>query len=140
MAYCSESDLKARFGDQEIDDLLDRDNDSSADTNALSSAQADCDAQIDGYLAAKYSTPLSPVPDIIVGIACNVVRYILWGNKAPEEVRKRYEDARAQLRDIARGVITLPSTSTQVETAGGIEYDEDAYDNRVFTMSTLEDF
>lgn len=140
MSYCTEADLKARFGEQEIDDLLDRDNDSSADTNALASAQADSDAQIDGYLAAKYTTPLSPVPDIIVGIACNIVRYILWGNRAPEEVRKRFEDARSQLRDIARGTITLPSTSVQLETAGGIEYDEDAYDNRVFTMSTLSDF
>ena len=138
MAYCTEADLKARFGDQEIDDLLDRDNDSSADTNALASAQADCDAQIDGYLAALYETPLDPVPDLIVGIACNITRYILWGNNAPEEVRKRFEDARAQLRDIAKGIITLPSDQvSQLSSAGGIEYmDED----RIFTAETLSGF
>lgn len=138
MSYCAEADLKARFGDREVDDLLDRDQDDTADTNALTSAQADCDALIDGYLAAKYTTPLSPVPSIIVGIACNVVRYMLYGNNAPEEVRKRYEDSLKQLKDISNGVITLPSDSvTQLETAGGIEYVEP---DRVFTMSSLSDF
>jgi len=138
MSYCAESDLKARFGEQEIDDLLDRDNSGAADTNALASAQTDCDALINGYLAAKYTTPLDPIPDLIVGIACNVCRYILWGNRAPEEVRKRYEDSLKQLKDISNGVITLPSDQVeQLETAGGISYVEP---DRVFTMSSLSDF
>lgn len=137
MPYCTEANLQARFGEQEIADLLDRDNDDSADTGALASAQTDCDALINGYLAAKYTTPLDPIPDIVVGIACNVVRYILWGNGAPEEVRKRYEDSLKQLKDISNGVITLPSTSVVLETAGGIEYVEP---DRVFTMDSLSDF
>ena len=140
MAYCSEADLKARFGDTEIDDLLDRDNDSSADTNALASAQTDTDAQIDGYLAARYSTPLTTVPDLVVGIACNICRYILWGNNAPEEVRRRFEDSRTQLRDIAKGTITLPTDEiTPMTNGGGVSF-VDTYDDRVFTMSTLSDF
>lgn len=140
MAYCSQSDLEARFGAQEVADLLDLDNDSSADTNRLSSAQGDADALIDGYLSGRYDLPLDTVPAIIVNLACNIVRYLLCGNNAPEEVRKRYEDSLKQLKDISNGVISLPSTTTKPETAGGISYDEDAYDNRVFTMDTLSDF
>jgi phage gp36-like protein len=140
MAYCSESDLQARFGAEEVADLLDRNNDSSPDSDALSSAQGNADATIDGYLNGRYDLPLSPVPTLITDIACNIVRYTLWSNNAPDEVRKRYEDSIARLKDIAKGVISLPSTSTKPETAGGIEYDADAEDNRLFTMSALSDF
>lgn len=140
MAYCSEANLKARFGDQEVDDLLDRDNNDTADTNALASAQTDTDAMIDGYLAARYTTPLTTVPDLIVGIACNVCRYLLWGNNAPEEVRKRYEDSLKQLKDISNGVITLPTDEiTTMSTASGVSY-VDTSETRIFTLSSLSDF
>jgi phage gp36-like protein len=122
MAYATEANLQSRFGTQEIADLLDRDNNSTADTNALSSAQEDTDAIIDGYISGRYDTPLDPVPNVIVNIAANIVRYTLWGNNAPEEVRKRYEDSIKTLKDIQSGKFSLPADTTASESTGGIIY------------------
>lgn len=138
MAYCAKADLVKRFGDREISDLLDRDNDGAEDTRALESAISDADALIDGYLSARYAVPLSSVPALIVSISCDLTRYKLWDDRAPEEVRKRYQDALSQLRDISKGVLSLPSTSTTASSdLGGIEYTEG---DRLFTMDSLRGF
>lgn len=138
MAYCSESDLQARFGTEEIADLLDRDNNSSADTNALSSAQSDADALIDGYISGRYSTPLSTVPNVIVNVACNLVRYTLYSNNAPEEVRNRYKDSIQTLKDIQAGKFSLPVDEVETsESTGGIVYNDDY--TRRFDMTDTND-
>lgn len=138
MGYCAKADLIQRFGDREISDLLDRNNDDTEDTNALTSAIADADALIDGYLCSRYAVPLSSVPALIVSISCDLTRYKLWDDRAPEEVRKRYQDALSQLRDIAKGVLSLPATSTTASSDfGGIEHTDG---DRLFTMDSLRDF
>ena len=138
MAYCSQAELEARFGSDEVADLLDRDNSGAADTGALASAQADADALVDGYLAGRYSVPLASPPVIIVGIAASLVRFNLWGNNAPDEVRKRYDDAVARLKDIAAGRLVIPADVLEpTDDAGGIDY---YAEDRVFTSSSLSGF
>lgn len=139
MAYCTKADLIQRFGQREIDDLLDRDNNSTEDSNTLAATIADADALIDGYLGSRYATPLTTVPALVVGLSCNITRFLLWDDNAPEEVRKRYDDSIGQLKDIARGLLTLPATVTVSETnpTGGVDYEAC---ERVFTMDTLREF
>ncbi len=123
MAYCSQSDLEARFGVQEVADLLDLNNDSSADSGRLASAQSDADALIDGYISGRYDTPLSTVPNVIVNIACNLVRFTLSANNVPEEVQKRYDESIRILKDIAAGKFNLPVDEvSSSESTGGIVY------------------
>lgn len=137
MAYTSQSDLQKHFGSQEVAELLDRDNDGTEDAGVMEHVLLQTDSIIDGYLAALYETPLDPVPQLIACIASDIARYLLYSNGAPEMVQKRYDDAIKQLKDIAKGLITLPSTTAQVTSAGGIEYVEG---DRLFTMDTLRDF
>jgi phage gp36-like protein len=139
MAYCAKTDLEQRFG-TEIAQLLDRNNDSTEDTGVLDTALADTDAEINGYLqGGGYALPLDEVPDLVKAIACDIARYRLWDDRAPEEVRKRYESAISRLRDIARGIIKLPlSDGTAVaQTGGQPDYHEV---ERVFTADTLSGF
>lgn len=138
MAYCTQADLIARFG-AEITELLDKDNSGSEDTNALASAISDADALIDSYIGGRYTVPLSaPIPALINAISCDVTRYKLWGNRAPEHVRQRYDDAVKSLTDIAKAVASLPLTDSAAATgAFGVSYDEP---DRLFTMSNLSDF
>lgn len=139
MTYCAKADLEKRFG-TEIAQLLDRNNDGTEDTGILDTALADTDAEINGYLqGGGYALPLSEVPDLVKAIACDIARYRLWDDRAPEEVRKRYEAAISRLRDIAKGVIRLPlSDGTAVEQTGGAPVYEEV--ERVFTASTLSGF
>ena len=139
MAYCTRDNLVQRFGQREIDDLLDRDNNDSDDTDTLTQTIADADSLIDSYVSAKYQTPLSPVPQIITYISCDITRFMLWDDNAPEEVRKRYDDAIARLKDIAKGMMKLPATAliSIANPSGGVDYYEE---ERVFTRDALAGF
>ena len=139
MAYCTRDNLVQRFGEREIDDLLDRDNNDSDDTDTLTQTIADADSLIDSYVSAKYQTPLSPVPQIITYISCDITRFMLWDDNAPEEVRKRYDDAIARLKDIAKGMMKLPATAliSIANPSGGVDYYEE---ERVFTRDALAGF
>lgn len=139
MAYCTRGDLVQRFGEREIADLLDRNTDGQDDQQALSSRVQDADALIDGYLGAKYAVPIiGSIPQAIKLIACDIVRYLLWDDRAPDEVRKRYEDAVNRLKDYARGIMVLPDLEpAPTNTSGGVDY---YAEERVFTRDTLAGF
>lgn len=105
MSYASEAELRTRFGGQEIDLVSGRDTGEAA--VAIARALADADAEIDAYLEARYALPLTSVPPVLARIACDIARYRLWAERAPEEVRQRYEDARRFLESLARGDVRL---------------------------------
>lgn len=131
MAHTTKSELEARFGIDEIADL--------EEGNDIYAAISDAGGLIDGYLAAKYTLPLAYSPSILVGVASDIARYKLWDERAPEEVRKRYEDALALLKDIARGLISLPpdAKGAAPTSSGGIEYFSQS---RVFDEDSLADY
>jgi len=70
---------------------------------ALNSAQS----EVDGYVGAKYLLPLSVWPVLLTDLTCDVARYKLYKDQAPDAVLKRYEQAIAKLRDIAAGRIKI---------------------------------
>lgn len=142
--YITREELEQRFGPTEIADLLDDDADeteSAAEADSLTAAIADASNLIDGYLASRYTLPLASVPEIVKGWAADIARFRLWADQAPEQVRQRYEDAIAQLKDLAKGLLSLPpgSDGAQPEASGaaGIDYFSNC---RLFTEDTLKDF
>ncbi len=139
MSYSSKAEMIARFGEDEITELTDRLGAGVVDSTVLGKALTDADALIDGYLGGRYTLPLATTPTMLVGIASDVARFKLWDDQAPEEVRKRYEDALAQLKLIAQGVIVLPpdAQGEKPAVAATIEY---FAAERVFTTDTLADY
>ena len=139
MEYCTRGDLVQRFGQTEIADLLDGNNDGQDDQQKLSSRVQDAEALINGYLGAKYAVPVvGTIPQAIKLLACDIVRYLLWDDRAPEEVRKRYDDAVNRLKDYARGLMVLPELpAAPTNTSGGVDY---FAEERVFTRDSLSGF
>lgn len=101
MAYATEADLRQRIGGEEIDAMAER------DALAITRALADADAEIDAYLGGRYALPLADVPAVLIRIACDIARYRLWAERASDEVRRRYEDARRFLEALGKGDVTL---------------------------------
>ncbi len=93
---------------------------------------------IDGYLAVKYVTPITDPPPVLTAYALDIVRYRLYDDAAPEQVKERYANAIAWLRDIAQGKADI-GVPTETIVTGPIERTHDEED-RLFTMATLEDF
>lgn len=139
MAYCTRANLVDRFSETEIADLLDGNNDGQDDQQKLPSRVQDAEALIDGYLGTQYAVPITgTVPQAIVFIACDIVRYLLWDQRAPEEVRNRYNDAVARLKDYSRGIMILPELDKPAtNTTGGVDY---FAEERVFTRDSLSGF
>lgn len=120
MAYATMQDLVERFGEQELIQLTDREQARVIVTEVVERALADADAEVDGYIGARYALPLPRVPILLVGTAANIARFRLMGDATTEEARKRYEDAIKLLRLIARGDVTLPSAEPVPPAADGI--------------------
>lgn len=132
MAYITQSQMAARFGEAEIDELV-------TDTATFTRAEAAAAALIDGYLASRYTLPLTIVPPLVIAWAEDLTRYNLWEERSPEEVRRRQEDALAQLKLLAEGKISLPpgaDGTLPAEPAAPAYYSAE----RVFTSDTLAGF
>lgn len=117
MAHCTQQDLIDRFGEDEITQLADRDRDGTIDADVVTKACDDATAEIDGWLYGRLTLP-ETVPQEVVRRACDVARYLLYDDRASDQVRERYEDALTWLKDVAAGRVTIPGALPPLEEAG----------------------
>lgn len=106
MPYCTVSDMAARFGEQELIDLS-APGQTQVDNTVLDQAIHDAQAEIDGYVSARYQLPLSPVPTVLVRLSCNIARYYLYNDQMNEAVEQSYKDAIRFLKDVSNGHVQL---------------------------------
>ena len=114
MSYASLDDLKKKFGQDELIALTDRVNQTTINANIITRALEDADAEINIYLLKRYQLPLSDTFPLLTILACDIARFRLHTTDPSDEVRKRYEDAKQMLEDIAQGTYDLnqPPTDT----------------------------
>lgn len=107
--------------------------------DAVEEGLEDADAEINPYLQARYTLPLSSTPRVLLNFACDVARYRLHGDRVTEPLRTRYKDAIAFLMSVSRGQadLGLDEDSEATTITGGIQY---SGPDRVFTEDTLKDF
>lgn len=107
MTYATQTDLIERFGELELAQRTNRVDGATIDTVVLGRALADADAEIDSYLATRYTLPLSSTPPVVNRLACDITRYRLFDDGVPETVRVRYLDAVSVLKRLASGDMLL---------------------------------
>jgi len=107
MTYATQIDLVDRFGADELAQRTNRTDGLTIDTVVLERALTDADAEIDSYLAARYTLPLSSTPVVLNRLACDIARYRLYDDGTPATVRQRYEDAVSLLKRMANGDVQL---------------------------------
>ncbi len=141
MTYATAQQMEEQFGLRELIALTDRDNIGVVDSIVLARALGDADAEIDSYLAGRYTLPLSGTFPILVRHACNMARYHLSGVEVTEVevVRNRYKDAIRWLESVRDGKTRLAAD------AAGQPANEPARisvvgSGRTFTSDTLADF
>lgn len=111
MTYATRQDLEEAYGVERVA-LLARqldDEDGSKAALAISRALAGAAAQIDAAVAVRHPLPLpQPVP-LLTQIACDlaVARLASTGDQATDEVHRREDKARADLRAINEGRLNL---------------------------------
>ena len=105
MAYTDLAKLTARFGEDLLLQLADRDGSGAVDDGVVDGAIADTDAAIDGYLAGRYKLPLATTPPLLADLAAAIAIYKLHTYEPDAKIAEDYKDAMRQLRENLKGFI-----------------------------------
>lgn len=118
--YANVQDMVARFGDLEVLQISDRNQDGLIDEAVVNVALADASAEIDAYLG-RYQQPFTETPPILTRLCCDIARYRLTATSGvliTKEIRNRYKiDVLDLLKALAKGDVQLGSTSQGEEVA-----------------------
>lgn len=114
MAYCDLDDIRTMMDEEELIQYTDDFDTGLVQTSVTDKAIAGADSLIDSHIATRYSVPVSPVPDIINGLAMDIAIYKISSRRsqAPDGIRQTYEDAMKYLEKVAAGKIVIPDAST----------------------------
>ncbi len=123
MTYATQQDMVDRFGSTELIQLTDRASLGVIDTAVLGQALADANAEIDAYLAGRYTVGDS-VPLVLKRAACDIARCGLYSDAAPELIITRRKDAVRLLENLAKGAINigLDSAGAVVPVADTVQF------------------
>ena len=102
--YATKEDLVARFGENVLSLALMF----PADVpDPLETALQDACEEVDGYLAVRYPLPLPNVPNNLKRLVCEIARYKLYFEEAPEATEVRYRMAIDFLKGVRDGKNSL---------------------------------
>ncbi len=108
-----------RFRESELIQLTDHDDAGVINDTVLNQAIGDADGEINGWLAGRYDLPLASVPPGLVIKACDIARHHLYDEVVPDVVQKRYDNAIAWLKLVAKGDVSLGLDGAGAEIATG---------------------
>ncbi|MCP4108566.1 MAG: DUF1320 domain-containing protein [Desulfobacteraceae bacterium] len=142
--YCTVTDITDTIPHRILIQLTDDDDTGNPDTGRTEKAIRDASNEIDGHVGVKYSTPLSPVPDIIVKFAVDIAVYNLYGRREqgpPDTKVERYENAVSFLKRVATGKASLgisdPGGNPLLD---GAPIMSRKNPKRIFTRESMRDF
>lgn len=107
MTYATQTDMTDRYGETELIQLTDRTGAGVINVTVLNQALADADAEIDAYLAGRYTIGEDSVPLVLKRAACDIARCNLYSDAAPDLIVTRRKEAVRLLENIAKGTVNL---------------------------------
>lgn len=141
MSYATQAQLVDRFGEQMLVRLTDRGEVATGaiDAAVVTRALADTDALIDGYLAVRYTLPLTATPALVVDLALAIAIWKLHVYQPDAKIEADCKAALATLRDLSRGDVRLDVAGAEPATGdggGAVVTDRD----RPFTADNMTGF
>ncbi len=143
MSYCTMDNIRNQLEEARLIQLTDDEGTGEVATARVEQAISDADEEINGYLGARMSVPVSPVPESLRRLCVDLAVYNLYSRreKVPEHRIERYRCAVRFLEQVALGRISLgqgdpegtPLDPECPETAGGNPL-------RAFARSNLTEF
>lgn len=137
MAYCTDTGLP----EHRLIELTDEARSGMVDIPVVTAAGEWADTMIDGYCGGRYGVPFSPTPELIRGIAQDLMVWKLYLDRSdfqiPEAIRQRYEDAIGLLKRISDGSVVLPIEAPNQELPGVILSKQNT---KVFTDDVLNSY
>jgi phage gp36-like protein len=122
MAYATQLDISESYGDRILLIVADRKKRGIVDTEAVTRALDSASAEIDSYLGIRYKTLPLPNPSEMLKTCCmDIAIYRMSPNETAltDEIRKRYDDAIAWLKLVAKGDVSAQSAAASTSLTGG---------------------
>jgi phage gp36-like protein len=73
----------------------------------LQRALQDADDTINGYISARYTLPLAPVPAVLGRVACELARFYLYDDQVTDPIKDRHAANIRWLGEVSRGTVSL---------------------------------
>jgi len=143
------ADVQANLAEDVLIYLVDDENEKVLTPAGIARIQEDIRkavAEVNSYVAQRYTLPLPEIPDVLRDKAMDVVKYKLFSRRgirpgtADETIRQNYEDAIRWLRDLALGKTSLPLGSSNGPSVPQGVAPRIRAARRVFSREKLEDF
>ena len=137
--YTNKADLITRFGEQELIELTNREEESTGEIidTVLNMAINDAEALVNSYIRGRVPLPLSDVPQPIPKITADIARFYLHGDHLTDTVEKNYDEAISWLKSVSSGRVTIALDSTEATLAGTTGDASARGPGRTFTRSSL---
>ena len=121
MSYITRSDLLDKLTEQQLVQLTDDEKTALANEPRIANAIADAESEVNGYVAVRHTVPVSPAPALLKSFSKTIAVKNLYSRRqrVPENVREEYNNAIAQLKDIAKGLLTLGIDPAPAESTKG---------------------
>ncbi|MCK4659164.1 MAG: DUF1320 domain-containing protein [Phycisphaerae bacterium] len=147
MSYIANTDIETRLGAERYVQLTDDSGSGAANTDVVDEARQGAEGEVDSYLARRYAVPIdlsanSELTPLLMTVTLNLVEYRLHGRRppVPADVLAKRDAAIGWLREVALGVIELPSaTSLSSNPATGFRAATTG-DVRVMSREELADY
>lgn len=73
----------------------------------LQRAVQDADDTINGYISARHTLPIDPVPPGLARVACDLARFYLYDDQVSEPIKDRHTAGMKWLADVSSGKVSL---------------------------------
>jgi phage gp36-like protein len=111
VSYAVAQDVINRYPNRDLVQLTNEDpTATTVNTAPITQALADASAEIDSYIEARFTLPLTDPPAVLNRLATDIAMYRLQVLRPLHDLadaRKRYDDAIAMLSKVAAGELTL---------------------------------
>jgi phage gp36-like protein len=144
VSYAVAQDVINRYPNRDLVQLTNEDpTATTVNTAPITQALADASAEIDGYIEARFTLPLTDPPAVLNRLATDIAMYRLQVLRPLHDLadaRKRYDDAIAMLSKVAASELTLGLSADNQEPpiAGAVESVEGP--RRVFSRRKLRGY
>ena len=130
--YATVAETQTAMGSAKLIEIADFDGNGSLDTASVNAALTEASALADTYLGSYL--PITVIPAVLKRHVINIGIYLLRVSRdfTTEDSRRAYEDALAWLKDIAKGLASIPeldsggSPTGESSTAGRPLYSGDS--------------